>query len=120
MWARRQHFYFAEAGFKTLVVEQFASVGQGSNKSAIGGIRATHSDPAKIQLCQKSIEIFSTWQERYGDDIEWVSGGYCFVAYRATEEQTLRDLLVIQHRYGLNIDWLDKKELMAGGSLFEL
>jgi sarcosine oxidase subunit beta len=95
-----------------LVIDQFASVGQGSNKAAIGGIRATHSDPAKIQICLESIEIFSTWQERHGDNIEWIAGGYCFVAYREEEERSLKNLLKIQSRYGLNIDWLDRDDLL--------
>lgn len=103
--------YLAQAGYKTLVIDQAASVGQGSNKKAIGGIRATHSDPAKISLGLRSIEIFSTWQECYGDDIEWYEGGYCFVAYRDREEKILKDLLVTQKSYGLNIDWLDGKQL---------
>jgi sarcosine oxidase subunit beta len=97
----------AEAGVKVLVVDRFASVGQGSNKRAIGGLRATHSDPAKIRLCLRSIEILSTWQVRYGDKIEWRKGGYAFVAYGPEEERTLKDLLIVQKRYGLNIDWLD-------------
>jgi sarcosine oxidase, subunit beta len=95
-----------------LVLEQFASAGQGSNKEAIGGIRATHSDPAKIQISLKSIEIFSTWKEHYGDDIGWEQGGYAFVAYRPQEEKTLKELLVIQKQYGLDIDWYDKKALL--------
>ncbi len=102
----------ADAGQKVLVLEQFASVGQGSNKEAIGGIRATHSDPAKIGISLKSLEIFSTWHEKYGDDIGWQRGGYSFVAYRPQEEKILKDLLVIQKQYGLNIDWYDKKELL--------
>ena len=102
----------AEAGIRTLVLDRRASAGQGSNKAAIGGIRATHSDPAKIRLCLRSIEIFSTWQERYGDDIEWVKGGYCFVAYREREEKILKDLLAIQKPYGLNIDWLGRDDLL--------
>ncbi len=105
-------FFLAEAGLKTLVIEKFASVGQGSNKSAIGGIRATHSDPAKIRICLQSIETFSTWKERYGDDIEWIAGGYSFVAYREREERILKDLLVVQARYGLDIGWLDRDALM--------
>lgn len=101
----------AETGIKTLVLDSCASVGQGSNKRAIGGIRATHSDPAKIRLCLRSIEIFSNWQERYGDDIEWVQGGYSFVAYSEREEKILKDLLQTQKRLGLNIDWLDRNDL---------
>jgi len=97
---------------KTLVIDQYPSVGQGSNKRAIGGIRATHSDPAKISLSQRSIDIFSTWKDLYGDDIEWVQGGYCFVAYTDKEENSFKNLLVSQHKFGLNINWLDKKELL--------
>ncbi|NTV37394.1 MAG: FAD-binding oxidoreductase [Anaerolineaceae bacterium] len=106
-------FYLAKAGFKTLVVDSGASVGQGSNKKAIGGIRATHSDPAKIQLSLRSIEIFSTWKETYGDDIEWYKGGYLFMAYREREEKILKDLLITQKKLGLNIDWYDSKNLLA-------
>lgn len=105
-------FYFSEAGLKTLVIDRFASVGQGSNKAAIGGVRATHSDPAKIRLCLKSIEIFSTWRQRYGDDIKWAAGGYCFVAYREAEERTFKELLVTQKQYGLSIEWLDRDALL--------
>ncbi|MCX7683408.1 MAG: FAD-binding oxidoreductase [Anaerolineae bacterium] len=105
-------FFLASAGLKPLVIDQFASPGQGSNKAAIGGIRATHSTPAKIRLCLKSIAIFSTWREVYGDNIEWHQGGYSFVAYRGREERVLKDLLKIQHSYGLNINWLDRDELL--------
>jgi sarcosine oxidase subunit beta len=106
-------FSMAQAGLKVLVLDQCSSVGQESNKKAIGGIRATHSDPAKIRLCLRSIEIFSTWKETYGDDIEWYKGGYAFPAYREREEKILKDLLVTQKSYGLNIDWLNKDQMLA-------
>jgi len=102
----------AKAGYKTLVLDGAPSVGQGSNKRAIGGVRATHSDSAKIRLCLRSIEIFRTWQEEYGEDIEWVTGGYSFVAYREQEEDTLKALLQKQKALGLNIDWYDHHDLL--------
>lgn len=105
-------FSLAQAGIKTLVLDANPSVGQGSAKRAIGGIRATHSDVAKIRLCLRSIEIFSTWQEVYGDDIEWDMGGYLFCAYREREEKILKELLAKQKAYGLNIDWYDAKDLL--------
>jgi sarcosine oxidase subunit beta len=102
----------AEAGRRVLVVDRMPSVGQGSNKRAIGGLRATHSDPAKIRLCLRSLDIFSEWQKTHGDAIEWYKGGYLFVAYREAEERTLRELLVIQKDFGLNIDWLGAPDLL--------
>ena len=105
--------YLAEGGVSTLVIEQFASPGQGSNKAAIGGIRATHSAPAKIRLCLDSLRAFSHWKEAHGDDIEFTEGGYVFVAYRAEEERSLKDLLKVQTQYGLNIRWLGRDEMIA-------
>jgi sarcosine oxidase subunit beta len=103
----------AEAGLRTLVIDELPSVGQGSNKRAIGGLRATHSDPAKIRICLRSLDIFSTWEEKFWDRIEWRKGGYCFVAYREEEERSLKELLAFQKRHGLNIDWLDGKDLLG-------
>jgi sarcosine oxidase subunit beta len=53
-------------GVKTLVLDANPSPGQGDNKHAIGGIRATHSDPGKILVSLRSLEIFSTWKECFG------------------------------------------------------
>jgi sarcosine oxidase subunit beta len=101
----------AEMGYKVLVIDKNPSPGQGENKHAIGGIRATHSDPAKILVCKRSLEIFSSWQEKYGDDIEWLKGGYCFPTYTEKDEASLRSLLPIQKRFGLNIDFVSPERL---------
>ena len=100
-----------EMGSNTLVLDANPSPGQGENKKAIGGIRATHSDPAKILTCLRSLEIFSTWEEKYGDDLEWVKGGYVFPAYREAEEKALKDILPIQEKYGLNIDFVSPEAI---------
>jgi sarcosine oxidase subunit beta len=105
-------YFLAKAGLKTLVVDGNASVGQGANKVAIGGIRATHSDVAKIRLGLESIRIFSEWEQTHGDNIEWHQGGYSFVAYREREEKILNDLLRVQKSHGLDIDWLDRDALL--------
>jgi sarcosine oxidase subunit beta len=105
-------FHLANRGLKTIVIEREASIGQGSNKRAIGGIRATHSDPSKILLCQRSIAVFSTWEEMYGEDIEWYRGGYCFVAYRDEEAALIKQVVEEQRRYGLNIHWLNRSTLL--------
>jgi len=100
-----------EMGIKTLVVDKNPSPGQGENKKAIGGIRATHSDPAKILTCIRSLEVFSTWEERYGDNIEWLRGGYTFPVYREIEEKALKGVLPIQKEYGLNIDFVGPEKI---------
>ena len=105
-------YFMAKAGLKVLVIDKLPSVGQASNKHAIGGIRATHSDPAKILLGNRSLDVFSTWQEQQGDDIEWHQGGYSYVAYTEANEKTLKALISWQQNHGLNISWLDKVALL--------
>ena len=107
----------AKSGLKTLVIDSLPSVAQGDNKHAIGGIRATHSLKSKIWLCQRSIEIFASWKELYGDDIWWEQGGYCFLAFTDEHEQMLKATVRQQKEYGLNIDYVyaDKiKDLVPG------
>jgi sarcosine oxidase subunit beta len=107
----------AKDGLKTLVIDYLPSVAQADNKHAIGGIRATHSHKGKIWLCQRSIEIFSTWQKKHGDDIWWSQGGYTFLAYTKEHENSLRDTVKLQKSFGLNIDFVDAdkiKELIPG------
>jgi len=103
-------FEFAKNGQSVLVIDSLASPGQGQDKKAIGGIRATHSDKGKIVVSQRSIDIFSHWKEIYGDDIQWKSNGYSFPAYTKEDETTLKNLMKIQQGYGLNINWLLPEE----------
>lgn len=110
-------YYLTLEGLRVLVLESNHSAGQGENKAAIGGVRATHSDPAKITLCLQSLEFYSTFEKQTGIDLGWVPGGYCFPVYREAEENILKGLLAIQKSHGLNIDWYDAdgiKKLVPG------
>jgi sarcosine oxidase subunit beta len=100
----------AEKKLKVLVIDSLASPGQANNKKAIGGIRATHSDFGKIKICQRSIEIFSTWKEKFGNDLGWLSNGYSFPAYSETDELKLKELMRIQLSFGLKIKWISSEE----------
>jgi sarcosine oxidase subunit beta len=110
-------YYLTLEKLRVLVLDSEASPGQGQNKAAIGGVRATHSDGAKITLCLQSLEFYSTFEEKTGIDLGWVPGGYCFPVYRETEEGILKGILPIQKSHGLTIDWVGPeriKELVPG------
>jgi sarcosine oxidase subunit beta len=100
-------YFLAQEGMRVTIVDKGQAPAQGSFKAAIGGVRATHSEPAKITLCKDSLRIFSTWKEATGTEIGWKMGGYCFPAYREQDEDLLKGMLPVQHKYGLKIDWLD-------------
>jgi glycine/D-amino acid oxidase-like deaminating enzyme len=101
----------AQEGLKPLVIDMHPSPGQGENKHAIGGIRATHSEPAKILTCRRSLAIFSSWQELHGDNIEWLKGGYVFPVYRPGDEQMLKELLPLQQKFGLKIEFVPPQSI---------
>ncbi|MFA6434873.1 MAG: FAD-binding oxidoreductase [Elusimicrobiales bacterium] len=103
--------FLAEKKLRPLVLESLPSVGQGQNKCAIGGIRATHSDGSKIKACLRSLEIFSTWHKKYEDEIGWVKGGYLFPVYTENDEKMLREMLKVQQKFGLNINWISAEEV---------
>jgi len=103
-------YFLEKEGLRTLVLDELPASGQGQNKAAIGGVRATHSDPAKITLCRQSLEIFSRWKEETGTDIGWKKGGYCFPAFTEKVESTVKGLLPVQKKFHLNIDWLEADE----------
>lgn len=101
----------AREDLKVLVLDKLPSPCQADNKHAIGGIRATHTERSKIWLCQRSIEIFSTWEDEYGDDIWWEQGGYCFVSYTKEHEDLLKQNVQLQKSLGLKIDYVDKETI---------
>ena len=104
--------YLGQQHLNVLVLDSEPSIGQGSNKAAIGGIRATHSNVAKVLLCLDSIEELSTWKDRYQEDIEWVQGGYTFVAYEETTKQALQNIVKEQKPLNTGLRWLEKEELV--------
>lgn len=104
-------YEFAKRGLKVGVIDKEASPGQGQNKSAIGGIRATHSDPSKIAISQKSIQLISNMQKEHGYDVQWKQGGYLYPVYTKAHEKTLKELLEIQHQLKLDIDWATPDEI---------
>ncbi len=105
--------FLAEKKKKVLIIDSLASAGQGQNKAAIGGIRATHSDISKIKIGLESIKIFSDWKKKTGMDIGWMKNGYCFPVYSESDERMLKDMLKVQQSHGLNIKWINNKEIAA-------
>jgi sarcosine oxidase, subunit beta len=99
-------YYLARGGLSVAVVDGEASWGRGQNRAAIGGIRATFSDPAKIRICSESLALVSAFREEHGIDVEWRRGGYLFAAYDDEREASFKGLLEVQRAAGLDIGWI--------------
>ena len=87
-------YNLAKKGKKVCVIEMNASTGRGQNRAAIGGLRATFSDPAKIKICAVSINEISHMKENHGIDVDWVEGGYIYPIFEEQTEKNLKELLI--------------------------
>jgi sarcosine oxidase subunit beta len=96
---------------KIAVIEQHDVVGKGQNNRALGGVRATHTNFSKIITCLESIEIFSNWEKKHGDDIGWSRGGYSFLAYSKEHEELLKKGIDLQKSLGLNNKWMKADQI---------
>ncbi|RKY54367.1 MAG: sulfurtransferase, partial [Candidatus Neomarinimicrobiota bacterium] len=104
-------YYLSEKGVAVVVIDMLVSPGRGQNRSAIGGIRATHSDNAKIKICKESIRIISNFKDEHGIEVDWIQGGYLFPVYDEMIERDLKSILDFQKSCGLNIDWVGPKDV---------
>lgn len=101
---------YRKHGQSVLVIDSLPSPGQGQNKTALGGIRRTHSNRGKFLIGRRGIEIFSSWKEMYGDEIHFYRMGYSWPVYREEDEITLKETMKIQQDFGLDIKWLSPEE----------
>ncbi|MCK5064514.1 MAG: FAD-binding oxidoreductase, partial [Candidatus Fermentibacteraceae bacterium] len=101
----------AEKGVSVLCLDSASSAGQGNNKCAIGGTRATHTEPAKVALALRSLEVFRTWEEIHGESIGWYQGGYTYVAYDEDTISMFRRNVPLQRGAGLNINLVSSSEI---------
>jgi len=99
-------------GYKVAVLDQEASWGRGQNRAAIGGLRATHSDPSKIRICLESLKIISSMKETHGFDVEWHRGGYLYIAYDTATKESFLSLIKVQKSVGLDIDWVEPQRIL--------
>lgn len=104
-------YWLAKRGLKVAVLDKNASPGRGEHRAAIGGVRATHSDPAKIKIGLRSLEFFRQLKPEFGYEVDYVEGGYLFPAYTEAAAAKLQSLLETQQKQGLNIDWIDPEDV---------
>lgn len=88
-------YYLARRGASVTVFEQ-GSLGNGSTERSVGGIRRQFSTPINVELSKMSLEVWETFEEEFGVDIEFRQSGYLFLA-RTKETATQFERTVEMH-----------------------
>ena len=95
-------YYLTERdpGREVLVCEK-GSVGAGSTERAVGGIRAQFSTKVNVRLSLAAMEVWDTFEEEFGVDIEHRRFGYLFLAREEETAADLEDTVAMQQGEGV-------------------
>ena len=102
-------YFLSLLGTKVLVLDKNCSPGQGENKAAIGGVRASHSEPVKILAAKRSIEILS--ELKLDEELEYKRGGYLFGARSESALGSMKTAHKVLNRFGVPSSILKPAEL---------
>jgi sarcosine oxidase, subunit beta len=103
-------FHLAEAGVGVCVVERDELAG-GSTSRAAGGFRAQFSDPLNIELGRRSIEAFTRFEERPGNEIDLHQVGYLFLLDREEDVDSFRESVALQNELGVPSRFVELDEV---------
>ncbi|MSQ14591.1 MAG: glycine oxidase ThiO [Dehalococcoidia bacterium] len=112
-------YYLGKAGVKAMVLESGELGGEASKAAAgmLAPLSHTTGPSPFLDLCMAGLRSFKDLpdelREASGIDIEYIPRGIIEVAFNDEEKKRLKRLLNWQVESGLEIEWLDTKELRA-------
>lgn len=107
-------FHLAEAGVTDVVLLEKSELGSGSTCKAAGGVRAQFSDELNIALGARSLEAFTRFGTRPGQEIDLHQVGYLFLLSTPEDVTAFERDVKLQNDLGVSsrmIDVAEAKEL---------
>ena len=95
-------YHLTRKGKKVIVIEK-KYTGSGSTGRCIGGIRMQFSTEASIRLMQESMAHFKKMEADFGFSVEFIAGGYLFLAHSDEKLSAFREVMKVQKKLGLNV-----------------
>ncbi|WP_433479390.1 NAD(P)/FAD-dependent oxidoreductase [Spirillospora sp. CA-142024] len=94
-------FHLAEAGVRRVVLLERDELGSGSTCKAAGGVRAQFSDEVNIRLGARSLEAFTRFPDRPGQEIDLHQVGYLFLLSRPEDVASFEASVALQNELGV-------------------
>ncbi|WP_243716048.1 NAD(P)/FAD-dependent oxidoreductase [Actinomadura darangshiensis] len=94
-------FHLAEAGVRRVVLIERDELGGGSTCKAAGGVRAQFSDEVNIRLGARSLEAFTRFRDRPGQEIDLHQVGYLFLLSRPEDVASFERSVALQNELGV-------------------
>src|SRR4051794_15610257 len=106
----------AERGAGRVVLLEAQTLGDGASSRAAGMVRAQGGTETAIRLGQRSQEFYTASGERYPLDCGFVAQGYLMPCFTDGEVQQAHERIALQHRLGLNVEWLSSADIDDRGT----
>jgi sarcosine oxidase, subunit beta len=103
-------FHLAEAGVTDVVLLERDELGAGSTCKAAGGVRAQFSDQINIELGARSLEAFTRFGQRPGQEIDLHQVGYLFLLSTPEDVEGFERDVKLQNALGVTSRMIDVAE----------
>jgi sarcosine oxidase, subunit beta len=112
-------FHLAEAGVRDVVLLERDELGHGSTSKAAGGVRAQFSDRINIELGARSLEAFSRFAQRPGQEIDLQRVGYLFLLSTPEHVASFEHDVALQNELGVTSRMIEVAEAKALSPLID-
>ncbi len=105
-------YHLAARGQKRVVLlEKERFFGQGATGRCAGGVRYQFATEINIRLSLESLPMLERFKEEIGQDVNYRKCGYLFVLTREEDVQNFQRNVALQHRLGVQTEWLSGDEV---------
>ena len=105
-------YHLATRGVKNvLLLEREDFFGTGATGRCAGGVRYQFSTEVNIRLSQASIPMLERFEDEIGQPVDYRKLGYLFLLKNEQEIDTFKRNMELQHKLGVNTEWLDGDEI---------
>lgn len=105
-------YHLAARGQKNIVLlEKERFFGQGATGRCAGGVRYQFATEINVRLSLESLPMLERFKEEIGQDVNYRKCGYLFVLTREQDVQAFQRNVALQHRLGVQTEWLSGDEV---------
>ncbi len=107
-------YHLAKAGAQNIVLlEKESFFGLGATGRCAGGVRYQFGTEVNVRLSQASLPMIANFEEEMGQAVDYRPIGYLFVLTNEKDVETFKRNVALQHRLGVQTEWLTGDEVRA-------
>jgi glycine/D-amino acid oxidase-like deaminating enzyme len=103
-------YHLASSGVTDVVLVERDELACGSTCRAAGGVRASFSNPANIEIGLRGLEVYSTFADKYDQEIDFSRDGYLYTLSDQYNLEVFTESVALQNRYGVPSVIVDPEE----------